>query len=301
MPVSAPRPRPALLAAAVLAVAGAAAGCGDTTAPLPPGAARFAPPPAYARWWPLVEACSGRTGDLARWAWYRAPEGALRAAGYGNAAAYTDVAARRVVLNAGLEQEGGVVRHEMLHALLGRESDAGSVAAAHPPSYFQGRCAGVVDCGYVGCGDAGPAPVPAPADAPALPLAGLDVAVEVTPARVSRTGADRVLTVVVRATNPMPQPGWVALEPTPGATAPAAHWTGFRIVPAGQPLPVTDLRRADFTGIVSVRGDGRVPFGAGETQWRVYDRVAAAFPPGEYRVVGIVNTRQVSAPLTVTP
>ncbi len=296
--------RPAALLAAY-AVAGALgpAACRDATAPRVPNATRFRPPPVYARWWALVEACSGRTADFGRWAWYRVPAGGLRVhgAGDGSASAYADVAGRHVVFEAGQEAVGGVVRHEMLHALLGREYAAGTVADAHPPAYFQGRCAGVVDCGYVGCGDAGAAPVSAPADAPALPLAGLDVAGEVIPGRVSRAGADRDLTIVVRATNPAPNPGWVALAPTPGASAPAAHWTGFRVVPAGQPLPVTDLTRTDVTGTVAVQRQGRVPFGAGEARWQVYDRSAAAFAPGEYRVVGIVNTRQLSAPLTVTP
>jgi hypothetical protein len=255
----------------------------------------------YARWWALVEACSGRTADFTRWAWYRAPAGALRDAGYGAAAAYTDVAARRIVLGPQADGNPGPVRHEMLHALLGGAYASGGSAHQHPPAYFQGRCAGVVHCPPEGCGDAGAPPVSAAPGAPALPLARLDVAVEVIPGRVSRTAADRDLTIVVRATNPTPQPGWVALAPTPGTSAPAARWTGFRVVPADQPLPVTDLTRTDYTGTVSVHREGRVPFGAGETQRWVYDMAGAVYPPGEYRVVGIVNTRQVSAPLTVTP
>lgn len=292
-------------AATALALASllAPSGCRDATAPapLPLGAVRFEPPPVYARWWAVVEACAGRTGDFAAWTWYQVPAGALRAAGYGNAAAYTDVAARRVVVSAGLQSNGSPMRHEMLHAVLGLTYASGSSAHQHPAAYFQGRCAGVVYCPQEGCADAGAPPPSAPADAPTLPLSTLAVGLDVVPARVSQRGADRALTLVVRAANPSARPGWVALEATPGAPAPAAHWMGFRIVPAGQPLPVADLTRVDSTGIVAVDPDGRVPFAAGETRRLVFDMSGALYPPGDYLVVGVFNTRQVAAPLTVTP
>lgn len=305
MPIQAPDRRTALLAATMLAFVGplGAGGCRDAVAPfpLPTSAERFAPPPVFARWWPLVEGCSGRTGDFAVWAWYQVPAGALRAAGLGNAEAYTDVAAHRVVLTAGVEKIGSAVRHEMLHALLGPAYASGGPARVHPPAYFQGRCAGVVYCPDVGCADAGPAPVTAPPDVPTLPLAALTLGVDVIPASVSRAGADHALTIVIRATNPNVRPAWVPLDATPGVPAPRVAWRGFRIVPAAQPLPVTDLTRVDSTGIVAIDTARRVPFAAGETQRVVFDMSGAQYPPGDYLVVGIFNTRQVAVPLTVTP
>lgn len=289
-------------AATVLALASlvGSGGCQDATAPLPSGASRFAPPPVYSSWWGLVEACSGRTGVFAAWAWYRVPDGALRAAGYGNAAAYTDVAARRVVMEEGLEANGSPIRHEMLHALLGPAYASGNSAQVHPPAYFQGRCAGVVWCDQ-GCADAGPPPPSAADGAPALPLSALDVGINVIPTGVSRTGTDRALTIVLHATNPTAEPRWLALAPTLGVSPPSAHWWGFRIVPAGQSLPVTDLTRVDSTGIVFVIPAGRVPFAAGQTRWQVFDMSGGAYPPGDYQVVGIFNTRQIAVPLTITP
>jgi hypothetical protein len=239
-------------------------------------------------------------GDFRAWTWYQVPLGALRAAGYGNAEAYTDVAARQIVIEAGLETNGSPIRHEMLHALLGPAYALGSSAHQHPPAYFQGRCAGVVYCDQ-GCRDAGAPPPSAPIGAPALPLSALDVGIDVIPTHVSRTGHERALTLVLRATNPSGQGGWVALDPTLGASPPSAHWRGFRILPAGQPLPVTDLTRVDSTGIVSVDPDGQVPFAAGQTRWVVFDMSGALYPPGDYQVVGIFNTRQISAPLTIVP
>lgn len=304
--------RRVLLTAGALALGGALgpSACRDVLAPypLPAGAARFAPPPAYARWWALVEACAGRAGDYGAWSWYTAPRGALKAGGLGDAAGYADPVARRIVVTAGLESDGGVVRHEILHAVLGPAYATGGDAQQHPPAYFQDRCAGVVYCPQDGCADAGPPPAAAPADAPTLPLASLDVRVDALPARVSRTGAtwaDRELTLVVRATNPTARPVWVPLE----AVAARPSWAptpwvprfGFRIVPAGQPLPPTDFARFDSTGAVFGDTARRVAFAAGQTRYLVVDWSGRPYAAGDYAAVGVFNTRQTWTPLAVEP
>jgi hypothetical protein len=286
-----------ILALAGVIVAGA---CESATAPLPGGATRFDPPPVYARWWGVVEACSGRKDDFTAWTWYRVPTSDWRAAGYGDYAAYTDVAAHRIVMQEGLETNGSPIRHEMLHALLGPLFASGSSAFEHPPAYFRGVCAGVVWCDK-GCEDAGPPPSAVPVGAPALPLSALEVGIDVIPTRVSRSGSDRALTLVLHARNTSGKAGWLTLEPTPGVSPPAAHWWGFRVVAAGEPLPVTDLTRVDFTGIVSLIPDGKVPFAAGQTRWLVFDWSGRLYPPGNYLVVGIFNTRQIAVPLTIDP
>ena len=52
-----------------LALAGLA--CESLVAPaLPDGATVLTPPPVYARWWAMTEACSRRTGDLSAVTWY---------------------------------------------------------------------------------------------------------------------------------------------------------------------------------------------------------------------------------------
>src|SRR5665213_2545643 len=167
----------------------------------------------------------------------------------------------------------------MLHALLG-------------PAYFQGRCAGVVYCPEIGCQDAGAAPVMAPADAPTLPLSALDIQMDVLPDRVSRTGVDRALTLIVRVTNPSAEPVWVQLDATPDLPAPWVHWYGFRIVPAAQTVPISDIARD------SVR---RVAFAAGQTRQLVFDLSGALYAPADYLAVGIFNTRQVWTPFTIVP
>ena len=288
--------------ATVLALAGllAAGACDIATAPLPGGATRYEPPPVYARWWGLVEECSGRRGDFAAWSWYRVPVNAWRDAGYGAYEAYTDVAAHRIVMKEGLETNGSPIRHEMLHALLGPMFASETDVLAHPPAYFRGLCAGVVWCDK-GCEDAGPAPPSPPDGAPALPLLDFEVGIQVIPTSVSHTGTDRALTLVLHARNVSGKAGWLMLEPTPGISPPAAYWWGFRVVATGQPLPITDLALVDSAGIVSLIPEGRVPFASGQTRWLVIDWSGRLYQPGNYQVVGIFNTRQIAAPLTITP
>jgi hypothetical protein len=276
-----------------------AAACEYTTAPLPSSAARFEPPPVYSTYWSIVEACSERTIDVRDWTFFTVPRGALREAGYGDAAAYTSVANHQIVFEAGVESNPSDVRHEMLHAVLGTAYARGNPAQQHPPKYFRGLCEGVVYCDQ-GCLDAGPPPALPPADAPVLALSSLQVGVEVR-SQVSRTGVDRALPIVLRATNPTNHSVWLALEPTLGASPPAAHWIGFRIAPAEQSLPIGDLTRVDSTGIVFQASDGKVAFAAGQTRWLVFDMSGRLYPPGDYQVVGVFNTRQISAPLLITP
>jgi len=283
-------------ARAVPAIAALALACdGITDPPLPTGAERFAPPPAYARWWTLTQACSGLTGAFGAVQFYRLP-GANRVpvSTSDSATAYWSQGSNRIVIAGDWANDGPTVRHEMLHALLR--------GGGHIPEYFQGRCAGVVACPQRGCRDEGAPPATVPLDAPMLPVSSLDLTMEVLPGpTVARSGADRAISLVVRATNPRPVPVRVALQPTAGLTAPWVHGFGYRLVRVGQPLPVTDLMNSSLYGFVSVDSVTRVPFAAGETRMWVIDVLAYWYPAAEYLAVGIFNARQVWTPLTVTP
>jgi len=108
-----------------------------TDPPLPGDAIRFAPPPVYAQWWTITEACSGITRPLDAVEFYRIPNAStIPDKTYGEIAAYWSPAGNRIVLADFYQMQGQLVRHEMLHALLR--------VSGHPPAYFQGRCAGVV-------------------------------------------------------------------------------------------------------------------------------------------------------------
>lgn len=102
------------------------------TAPFSPaGASRVAPPAEYQAWWREVESCAGRTGRFERVEWFLVPGRSFRAAG-------RDVIGRwepphRIYLAADWAANDFVVRHEILHDLIGR--------AGHPFHPFVEPCA----------------------------------------------------------------------------------------------------------------------------------------------------------------
>lgn len=121
------------LAAIVPAVLG---GCTPTSAPesLPTGALPMAAPQVYQEWFARTEACSGIQGSFERVQWLVVP---------GVAAFETDMGpkvglwVRRgdqhyIVLAGDYQQHEMVVRHEMLHSLIG--------ASGHPDGLFSSRC-----------------------------------------------------------------------------------------------------------------------------------------------------------------
>ena len=143
----------------------AVAACRSTTEPLPADAARFEPPTIFARWWTLTEACSQRSGDLAAVQWYRVPGSSVWHDGEW-ISGYYDPRDNRIVMAEGEADDGVVVRHEMLHALLR--------AYGHPRAEFLDACASTVDCSGVCVTDAGPWHAPQP-DYVVLPPDSLDI------------------------------------------------------------------------------------------------------------------------------
>lgn len=127
--------------AAMVAIATVAGGCGDlaVVAPdLPPSAEPLSPLAVYDDWWRATQECSGRSGTLARVSWFvvRGSDSfayrGVRYDGYWwNGVHWITLAESRV-------QDPGIVRHEMLHDLLGRGD--------HPAEFFQQRCRTIVVC-----------------------------------------------------------------------------------------------------------------------------------------------------------
>ena len=130
----------------VLVVVCGLAACGLITGPLPPGAERFAPPAVYARWWSMTEACSAHSGDLSVVQWYRVPGMGFLHEGQ-EVSGFWASRTNRIVLADEVIEQGPVVRHEMLHALL--------QTTGHPRSQFLGACASVLTCRNVCVEDAG--------------------------------------------------------------------------------------------------------------------------------------------------
>lgn len=118
-----------------------AGACDRATGPdpfFPAGAVRLAPVPAvYAQWWRDVEACAGRRGSLDRVRFYVLPG----VAGWDRQDLFIYGAwtprGNRITVGELVSLHAGVLRHEMLHAVLQRGD--------HPPEYFGARCGAAVD------------------------------------------------------------------------------------------------------------------------------------------------------------
>src|SRR5688500_4303804 len=137
------------LPSAVAAVGLAA--CGSLVDPdLPTNAEQFSPPPVYARWWAMPQACSGLSGDLAFVSWHVVPGASTVPLNGQLVDGYWSGASNRIVIAEKARLAGGKVRHEMLHALI--------KARGHPRGKFLADCGGVVACPVPCVSDAGPPP-----------------------------------------------------------------------------------------------------------------------------------------------
>jgi hypothetical protein len=92
------------------------------------------PPPEFELWWEKTEACSGLQGDYTRISWYVVPAAASFQTDVGEVVGlWTRSSDGSEITLAGNYMDSElVVRHEMLHDLLGRQG--------HPPYYFVELC-----------------------------------------------------------------------------------------------------------------------------------------------------------------
>lgn len=143
-PVAAAQVRKSRVARA-LAAAGLAGlmACSGITDPRVPPAERFIPPAQYLGWWNEMQVCSARIARFHAVSFYRVlptpGRDSLQFSDPGSGK-YHDgewVPGRNAIyLAAGQLLNPGLVRHEMLHAIL-RD-------VHHPPAYFAGPCARLV-------------------------------------------------------------------------------------------------------------------------------------------------------------
>jgi hypothetical protein len=242
---------PNRLRASLLALV-AGISCGHLTdPPLPENALPLTPPPVYAGWWAMVEACSGIDGSLEGIHWF-STLGQLQDPN-DNAdaiAGYWSLAGNRIVLSTSDTIAGGVVRHEMLHALLR--------STGHPRSAFLQACGGVVACGQACVRDAGP-PTPPASGTPTIAPSGLEVTTAVSPATPSTAIDGGLATFTISVRNPFSHSVIVALSNSAGGV-PVSY--GYTI--------------RDGSGGVLTNGDfaldiGVTYFAAGETKRDVID------------------------------
>lgn len=185
-------------------VLGLLVSCTSATTPLPRGSQSFVAPPAYGLWWTMTEACSGRTGQLSSVRWYRVP-GASELPYHGDLVdGYWLQEGNRIVL-AGAEQfDGPLVRHEMLHALLG----AGQ--GPHRREQFLEKCGGIVVCEDICLRDAGLPPAPG-RDIRMVSPDSIVIKANPIPESPSASQFSSYFAVLVTAHNPRPESVVVAL------------------------------------------------------------------------------------------
>lgn len=159
----------------------------------------MAPRPEYALWWKLTERCAGRTADLGDFHWYVVPGVAVfsdkQLEGEENSTT------KRIILAGKMVDSGGVVRHEMLHALLSQHG--------HPAEYFQQKCAGVVGC-PLRCEEDGGFRVD-DTTAVIVPLDSEEVSASMDPSNPSVAQDSGWFAITVRVHNPDPFPVRVRL------------------------------------------------------------------------------------------
>jgi hypothetical protein len=234
--------------------------------PLPPDAALLVPPPVYAGWWAMVEECSGLQGSLGDIQWYAVPRQLWNPANNNDRVeGYWSQASNRIVLNSDHTIDGGVVRHEMLHALVR--------AGGHSRKAFLQDCGGVVSCPPQCVGDAGAAVTPDPAT-PRVSPSALEVTSSVSPASPGSAIDGGLARFTISAHNPFPYPIVVVLPNPPGLGLPKTYSYDIEQI-GGIGLSTGDL----------AVDNGGTYFAPGETKRDVFDFVVAPIPAPAYGVV----------------
>ena len=192
-----------------------------------------------------------------------------------------------IVLAAQAEEFGDLVRHEMLHALLGRAEPG-----THPRAQFVGRCGGIVTCDDRCIAEG--APLPLPAGTLAVRPEDLEVAVTVTPQSPSSATWDGYFMMIVTARNPSNSPVIVQL-PSSGFAGPPVSFS-YKIEGSGYSFNYNV--RADVPEVIR--------FAAGEAKQFIFDfRIGPTgtryrLPPGTYRFKGAYSDVWAADPATVT-
>lgn len=124
--------RLAIMASAGTLILGCAAL--EPTSSLPEGAVQIQAPMSYAVWWNRTEVCAGLTGRMDAVTWYVVPGVSTFQTESGEKVGFWTKSPNgtRIIVAGQYRDNELVVRHEILHELLGREG--------HPEMYFRDRC-----------------------------------------------------------------------------------------------------------------------------------------------------------------
>ena len=99
---------------------------------------RFEPPGWYTIWWATIERCAGKSGDFDRIKWISVPKAFITFTDGKEVGHLLGAIAlpeyHTIVVGIGFTDVEQVIKHEMLHELLGRTE------AEHDPHYFKELC-----------------------------------------------------------------------------------------------------------------------------------------------------------------
>ena len=267
---------------------GAAVSCATTTTPLPPGSQAFAPPSVYQLWWSMTEACSGRTAQSSLVSWYIVPGTSELPFASDQVEGYWIQQGDRIVLAGGAQFDGQLVRHEMLHAILGPGQ------GRHSRQQFLQRCGGVVACEEICLRDAGPPASPGSQVATVSPDS-IDITARMIPEFPSASQYGGYFSLIVMARNPRADSVIVAL-PLASSTSGGVAF-GYHV--SGEGLLVT---YSDVASDVAVRF-----FGPGEMKQYAFDFQIGApetrrggLPKGQFDVWGTFGGHIASSPMHLT-
>lgn len=254
--------------------------------PLPTDAEMFSPPLAYTTWWNMTQACSGLTGSLGAVTWYKTNEDLRNVSGEA-LNGYWSSASNRIVLTNASVHDGGVVRHEMLHALLRKPG--------HPRDAFLAKCAGTVVCEGPCIQDAGP--YPTPPEAP-IAISGdlIDFVVNVLPANPTPGVDGGFFSITVTAHSRSPH--WATVTPV----SPVGATGGFSF----------EVRSTSTSAGIAIQelafDPSQTIFAPGETKKQVFDFVIGDDPfsnqllPGDYIVRGgFAGNWSIYSPFVIGP
>ena len=186
-------------------LASLALACSGATEPhVALGAVPLTPPARFALWWRLTEACSGLTGDYASVQWYVVPNTTTINDQGTQVDAYWISDPDRIVLADAHKNDGPIVRHEMLHALLHRNG--------HPRDAYLVGCGDVVACDGKCALEAGVYASPAES-APVLQPKEVSTRVDVISPLPNESVDSGAVDVMITVTNPRAVPVWVQLAP----------------------------------------------------------------------------------------
>lgn len=259
-----------MLAFVVASLPLALAVCDKVVGPkLPADAEQFSPPPVYSTWWQMTEACSGLSGSLPSVTWYSTNDVVYDTHSGDQIAGFWIPGRNQIVIATLSMMDGGIVRHEMLHALRQR--------GGHPRNQFLGKCGGVVDCEQACVADA--EPYTPPSETPLQVNGdGIELNIQIAPGTPTHAVDEGRFSITVLAHNKSTH--WVTVMPS----SPSIGAQTFSLDIHG-----TNAATTRTQGTVD---PSQTVFAPGETKRHVFDLAIGTYPiggelvPGDYFMRG---------------